>query len=67
MRLLSSKAKQAAVLVSPSEISPCSDQTRTDLGHLREEADGQGEGQAKGSEAHKALDWENHPGTGSQK
>lgn len=46
--------------------TPGSDRTRTDLGHLREEADGQGQGQAKGSEAHEALDRENHPGTGPQ-
>lgn len=44
----------------------CRDQTGTDLGHLREEADGQGEGQAEGREAHKALHGENHPGTGPQ-
>lgn len=53
-------------LLSPPEISHCSDQTHTDLRHLREETDGQGEGQAKGREAHKALDRENHPGTGPQ-
>lgn len=66
MRPLSRKAKQAMALVSPSEITHHSDQACTDLRHLREETDGQGEGQAKGSEAHKALDWENHPGTGPQ-
>lgn len=51
---------------SPSETSHRGDQPHTDLGHLREETDGQGEGQAEGSEAHKALDWEDHPGTGPQ-
>lgn len=66
MRPLCRKDKQAVAWVRPSEVPNHSDQTRTHLGHLREETDGQGEGQAKGSEAHKALDWENHPGTGPQ-
>lgn len=58
------RAKEALVRLSVT--SHCRDQTGTDLGHLREEADGQGEGQAEGREAHKALHGENHPGTGPQ-
>lgn len=38
----------------------------TDLRHLWEEADGQGEGQAKGSKAHKALHGKQHPGSAPQ-
>lgn len=49
-------------------LAPPGDQNErvTDLGHLGEEADGHGQGEAEGSKAHEALDGEKHPRSGAQ-
>lgn len=61
------------MLLDPStRVSPCPPsgdrkERVTDLGHLGEEADGQGQGEAEGGKAHEALDREQHPRSGAQK
>lgn len=63
----------SGVLLDPSaRVSPCPpsgdrNERVTDLGHLGEEADGQGQGEAEGGKAHEALDREKHPRSGAQK